>query len=332
MNGDGRNGPAGTPPQRAPSARRRSSTRSLLSALLLAVLMLAVGGVSHAAVSVSRAELSGDRLRIEGTATPSRTITVDGVAMATSDGSGQFRVERSGFTAPADCTVDVDDGSGTPRTAQLSGCTVSSPPPPPPPPPPPAEVTLSTLTLSQTTVVGGSSVTGTVTLTGAAPSGGFAVSLSSSGTFAAVPPTVSVAAGATSAGFTVTTTTVTDTRTATITATGGGVSRSVTLTVVPQSAEQRGSISLARGCVGPCGGGTVTSVPAGVNCTFTPTTTSGACSNVFFPIGTQVRLEARADASSKFAGWEFEVSCREAPRVTIQAGVAHICRPVFNRR
>jgi hypothetical protein len=176
-------------------------------------------------------------------------------------------------------------------------------------------------------------VTGTVTLNAAAPSGGFAVTLSSSNPgLASVPPSVTVAAGATSANFTVTTTAVNDTRSATITATGGGVSRSATLTVVPQSPDQRGSISLARGCVGPCGGGTVTSQPAGVNCTFTPTTTSGACNNVFFPIGTEVRLEARADASSQFQGWEFEVSCRDAPKVIIQAGVAHICRPVFNRR
>ncbi len=291
------------------------------------LLLLAMPGVSHAAVSVSRAELSGDRLRIEGTAAPNRTITVDGVAMGTSDGGGRFKIERSGFTAPADCTVDVNDGSPTATTARLSGCTVSTPPPPP------AEASLSSLTLSQTNVIGGNSVTGTVTLTGAAPSGGFVVSLSSSNPgVASVPPSVTVAAAAVSANFTVSTTAVNDTQSSVITATAGGLSRSATLTVVPQSVEQRGSISLARGCVGPCGGGTVTSQPAGVNCTFTPDSTSGACSNVFFPVGTEVKLEARPDANSRFQGWEFEVSCRDAPEVTIQAGVAHICRPVFNRR
>jgi hypothetical protein len=61
---------------------------------------------------------------------------VDGVAMGTSDGSGRFRIERSGFTAPADCTVDVNDGSATAATARLSGCTVSSTSPPPSNPPP----------------------------------------------------------------------------------------------------------------------------------------------------------------------------------------------------
>jgi hypothetical protein len=328
MNSDSRTAQGGASVYGRLSVRRLQPLKMVFSVVAALLLLLAMAGVSHAAVSVSRAEVSGDRLRIEGTAAPNRTITVDGVAMGSSDGGGQFRVERSGFTAPADCTVDVNDGSATAATARLSGCTVSSPTPPPP-----SQVALSSLTLSQTNVIGGNSVTGTVTLNAAAPSGGFAVTLSSSNPgLASVPPSVTVAAGATSANFTVTTTAVNDTRSATITATGGGVSRSATLTVVPQSPDQRGSISLARGCVGPCGGGTVTSQPAGVNCTFTPTTTSGACNNVFFPIGTEVRLEARADASSQFQGWEFEVSCRDAPKVIIQAGVAHICRPVFNRR
>ena len=60
-----------------------------------------------------------------------RSITVDGVAMATSDSSGRFTVSRRGYTPPADCTVDVNDGSVTATSARLSGCTVTSSPPPP---------------------------------------------------------------------------------------------------------------------------------------------------------------------------------------------------------
>jgi putative Ig domain-containing protein len=81
--------------------------------------------------------LSGSRLRIEGRAAANRSITVDGVAMGTSDGAGEFRIERDGFTAPADCTVDVNDGSVTATSAKLSGCTVSSPTPEPTPTPAP---------------------------------------------------------------------------------------------------------------------------------------------------------------------------------------------------
>ena len=100
--------------------------RLALVGMLVVIGALIVASVAEAAVSISRAELSGTQLRIEGQASPNRTITVDGVAMATSDGSGRFRIERSGFAAPADCTVDVNDGSATAATARLSGCTVSS--------------------------------------------------------------------------------------------------------------------------------------------------------------------------------------------------------------
>jgi len=103
---------------------------------------LVVASAAQAAVSISRAELSGTQLRIEGQASANRTITVDSVAMGTSDGEGRFRIERSGFTAPADCTVDVNDGSATVATARLSGCTVNSSPPPP---------TSSTCTITPTT-------------------------------------------------------------------------------------------------------------------------------------------------------------------------------------
>jgi Putative Ig domain len=106
--------------------------RLALATVLVLVGVLAATSVAQAAVSISRAELSGSQLRIEGQASPNRTITVDGVGMGTSDGSGRFKIDRSGFTAPADCTVDVNDGSTTAATARLSGCTVSSPPPPPP--------------------------------------------------------------------------------------------------------------------------------------------------------------------------------------------------------
>ncbi|XAS66563.1 putative Ig domain-containing protein [Micrococcaceae bacterium Sec5.7] len=106
--------------------------RSAIAAALLLVLFstFIVAGPAYAAVSVSRAEISGSNLRIEGTAIASRDITVDGVIMGRSDTGGQFRIERTPYTPPADCTVDVNDGSATPRVATLSGCTVTQPPPP----------------------------------------------------------------------------------------------------------------------------------------------------------------------------------------------------------
>ncbi|MGH3647296.1 MAG: hypothetical protein ACRDTM_08980 [Micromonosporaceae bacterium] len=224
MSGDGRTDPDESSVYGQVSVRLRPLPLQVAVTVVAAVLLLlTTPGVSHAAVSVSRAEISGDMLRIEGTAAPNRSITVDGVAMGTSDEDGRFKVDRSGFTAPADCTVEVNDGSATAATAEVSGCTEPEPDP-----------------------------------------------------------------------------------------TG-----------------EQGSVSLSRGCSGPCGSGRVNSEPAGVDCTYTPDSTSGACGNVFFPAGTEVKLDARPAEGSKFLGWEFEVSCPDAPKVEIQADVAHICRPVF---
>jgi hypothetical protein len=110
--------------------------RALAAALLLLALVAGAAAVADAAVSVQRAEVNGSRLRVEGGALPNRSITVDGVVMGTSDGGGAFRIERDPYTPPADCTIDVDDGSATPTSATLAGCSVQPPPPPAPPPPP----------------------------------------------------------------------------------------------------------------------------------------------------------------------------------------------------
>ena len=96
-----------------------------------ALLIVGLAEPAFAAVAVTRAEVSGSGLRIEGTALASRNITVDGAVMGTSDGSGSFRIQRDPFTRPADCTVDVNDGSSTVTAARLSGCTVTSTPPTP---------------------------------------------------------------------------------------------------------------------------------------------------------------------------------------------------------
>ena len=80
-----------------------------------------------------------------------------------------------------------------------------------------ATLSVSSLTLNPTSVTGGSSSTGTVSLNMAAPSGGAAVFLSSNTTAATVPQSVVVAAGQTTASFSVTTSSVQATTSATIT-------------------------------------------------------------------------------------------------------------------
>jgi trimeric autotransporter adhesin len=95
---------------------------------------------------------------------------------------------------------------------------------------------LASVSLSPPSVTGGSPSTGTVSLTGPAPAGGLAVALSSSIGSATVPASVTVAAGATSATFTVTTSSVGSVTNGTITATLGSTIRTASLTLSPPTA------------------------------------------------------------------------------------------------
>jgi hypothetical protein len=102
----------------------------------------------------------------------------------------------------------------------------------PPPPPPAATVTVTSLTLNPTSVIGGlGSSTGTVTLSAPAPAGGATVALTSSNGAASVPSSVTVPVGATSATFAVDTSTVVVATSATISATYNNTTQTATLSV-----------------------------------------------------------------------------------------------------
>src|SRR5712692_4378962 len=91
--------------------------------------------------------------------------------------------------------------------------------------------TVVSLVLNPTSVAGGNSSLGTVTLSAAAPSGGTAVMLSSSDPSVQLAASVTVAAGTTTATFTVTTLVVSSPISAVITATVGASSQQATLSV-----------------------------------------------------------------------------------------------------
>jgi hypothetical protein len=104
--------------------------------------------------------------------------------------------------------------------------------------------TLSSLSLSPSSVTGGNSSTGTVTLSGPAPAGGAQVTLSSSAPAASVPSSVTVPAGATGATFTITTSAVAASTPVTISASYGGVTQTASLTVMPSSLPTLSSLTL----------------------------------------------------------------------------------------
>jgi uncharacterized repeat protein (TIGR03803 family) len=98
-------------------------------------------------------------------------------------------------------------------------------------PAPPPTTSLTGLTLNPPSIAGGQTSTGTIRLSGSAPSGGAAVKLTSSNSFAFVPATVTIPAGASTSSFAVSTKRVKRATAAIITAGYNGGSVSATLTV-----------------------------------------------------------------------------------------------------
>jgi hypothetical protein len=151
-----------------------------------------------------------------GAASVPSSVTVPGGAT-----TATFPVNTTTVATSTPVTISATY-SGATRTASL---TVTPAPPPPP--------TLSSVSLNPTSVVGGNSSTGTVTLSGAASTGGAQVALSSNNGAASAPPSVTVPAGATTATFPVNTTTVASSTTVTISAVYSGVTRTASLAVAP---------------------------------------------------------------------------------------------------
>src|SRR5712692_4226988 len=172
---------------------------------------IGLGGSSFGTVTVA-APSSTDNILQVTSSHPAVASVNNSVMIPAGVTTGGFNIFTSPVTVQTVVTISVS-GGGVTQSATL---TVN-----PDAPPPPA-ATLSSLTLSPSSLVGGSGSTGTVTLTSAAPSGGALVSLSSSNAaVASVPASVTIVAGATSASFTVTTLNVAPT-TVQLTATLGG--------------------------------------------------------------------------------------------------------------
>ena len=148
-------------------------------------------------------------------ASPPASVTIPAGASGAS-----FTVSTQAVAASTAATISASY-HGTTRTASL---TVRPPPPP---------VTVSSLTLNPTSVIGGLQFsTGTVTLSGPAPAGGAQVMLSSGNGAARVPSSVTIPAGSASATFTVSTSIVLISTSATISASYNSTTQSATLAVL----------------------------------------------------------------------------------------------------
>jgi WD40 repeat protein len=170
------------------------------------------GSSSTGTVTLNSTTLAGGAVVFlssdNGAATVPPTVNVPGLSA-----TATFTINTSAVSAPTIVTITASlNGSSATATLTINPPTVLS------------------LSVSPTSVRGGQNSTGTVTLTGPAPAGGWPVPLQSSNPrVAIVPSNVTVAAGATTATFTITTNVVGTTTTVTITA----GSATATLTVTP---------------------------------------------------------------------------------------------------
>ncbi|MDR3689924.1 MAG: protease pro-enzyme activation domain-containing protein [Fimbriimonas sp.] len=176
------------------------------------------GNASTGTVSLSGpAPPGGDVVTLAATnATVPSTITIPA-----GTSSGTFAVTTKPVTSSVVATISATLGVVT----KSSSLTVQTP-------------VLSGVSLSPSSVVGGgkSVVTGTVSLSGPAPTPGITVALASSNTkLATVPATVKILAGKSSISFTVTHRAVASTQTVAITAKAGTVTQQATLTLQPPS-------------------------------------------------------------------------------------------------
>jgi uncharacterized protein (TIGR03437 family) len=186
----------------------------------LAVSMLSVtpasvlGGrnVSATVTLTGTAPLGGASIGISSdnpAAQPPATVSVPFAAS-----SAAFSIPTLAVTASQTCTITATLG----RTSKTTRFTV---------------IPALQLALASSSVVGGNTVSGTVTIADSAPLIGATVNLQSSDPSAKVPYGVNIPSGQTSATFTITTAAVTAARTLTISATYGSLTQSATLTVNP---------------------------------------------------------------------------------------------------
>jgi hypothetical protein len=256
------------------------STAPTLSALSVSPASVVGGNSSAGTVTLTAAAPSGGAV-VPLSDNSSATAVPGSVTVPAGATSASFTVTTTSVTAATTSTISASFG-GVTRTAAL---TVN-------PSTTPAPAALSAVSVNPTSVAGGSSSQGRVTLTAAAPSGGFVVSLSDNSAAATTPASVTVAQGATSATFTITTTSVSTSTPVTITASAAGVTRTATLTVTAASGSTATLTVTATGRSGE----RVVSSPAGINVSV------GSTGSASFAVGTSITLSVSNGRDAIWSG------------------------------
>ncbi len=188
-----------------------------LNSLSLSPISVIGGSSATATLTLSGPAGSGGTSVAVASSDPSATVPAM-VKVAEGSSSATFQVSTNAVNAQTQATITVTLNSLN-KTANL---TVNP-------------ATLQSVSLSPNSVPGGTSSTGTVTLSGPAGPGGTTVSLGDNSASATVPANVIVQAGQTSANFQVTTLGVDGQTTVTITGTLNSTQQSATLTITATS-------------------------------------------------------------------------------------------------
>ncbi len=188
-----------------------------------------LAGVSVSPVSVTGGTSAQGTATIGGPAPASGAVVLLGsnsgaatvppsVTIAAGATSGGFTVTTSAVATSTQATISGSYGGST-RTATLTVLPAA----------------LIAVAVNPTSVTGGTSAQGTASIGGPAPVGGAVVQLSSNSAAAAVPPSLTIPAGATSATFTIATVSVAASTQATISVSYGGTTKTAALTVLPNT-------------------------------------------------------------------------------------------------
>ena len=234
------------------SSTSPSTTTTGISAVSLSAPSLAAGGSEQGTVTLSAAAPTGGAT-VALTSSNTAVATVPGsVTVAAGSSSTTFTIAA---VAPGTAAISASmNGSGM----QSSTLTVT------------ARSTLVAITVASTTVAGGDPISGTVRLSGPAPTGGAVVTLTG-GDPITLPASVTVPAGATSATFSAFTRVVGGTIPSTITAAYEGASVSVVVSITQPT------VATANfGVTGPTETETCTLINSGntINCTFNGSTST----------------------------------------------------------
>ena len=192
-----------------------------LSSVLFTPPALPGGNTGMGMVTLAQAAGAGGQTVTLTSNTPSLASVPASVTVAAGTATATFPISTSTVTTNTPVTI-----TGTGGGASASAILTIQPP------------SAVALVLSAASITGGQNLTATVSLNGPAPAGGAVVTfVSSNPSLAAVPASVMVPQGATSATVTVQTFAVNVTSTATISATENGATFSVVLTLTPPPAE-----------------------------------------------------------------------------------------------